>query len=83
LGAGGEFGRQGVRSRPAFPRRDERDQARALDDSVYAGARTGFQHRYEAIRVPDAPQAREAAGDLLNRFALWMSEGPRGTCSAR
>jgi Rps23 Pro-64 3,4-dihydroxylase Tpa1-like proline 4-hydroxylase len=52
------------------------EQARALDDSVYAGARGGFQHRYEAIRVPDAAPAREAAGDLLNRFALWMSQGP-------
>ena len=52
------------------------DQARALDDSVYAGARTGFQHRYEAIRVPDAAQAREGQGDLLARFALWMSAGP-------
>jgi Rps23 Pro-64 3,4-dihydroxylase Tpa1-like proline 4-hydroxylase len=52
------------------------EQARALDDSVYGGARTGFQHRYEAVRVPDAAQAREGQGDLLARFALWMSEGP-------
>jgi len=52
------------------------DQARALDDSVYAGARAGFQHRYEAIRVPDAAAAREARGDLLARFASWLSQGP-------
>ena len=52
------------------------DQARALDDGVYAGARTGFQHRYEAIRVPDSAETREARGDLLARFALWLSQGP-------
>jgi Rps23 Pro-64 3,4-dihydroxylase Tpa1-like proline 4-hydroxylase len=51
------------------------ERERALDDSVYAGARTGFQHRYQAIRVPDAADARAAAADLLNRFALWMSQG--------
>ena len=29
------------------------EQRDALDQAVFAGARDGFQHRYEAIRVPD------------------------------
>ena len=29
-----------------------------LDDAVYAGARYGFQYRYETIRVPDDAKAR-------------------------
>src|SRR4028118_1718668 len=36
-------------------------EAAALDEAVYAGARTGFQHRYEAIRVPDAQAERDAS----------------------
>lgn len=51
------------------------EQARSLDQAVYVGARTGFQHRYEAIRVPDTREARRARGDLLARFAEWMSQG--------
>ena len=51
------------------------DQREALDRAVYAGAREGFQHRYEAIRVPDEEPAREASGDLFARFALWFSGG--------
>jgi len=50
-------------------------QAQALDEAVYAGARTGFQHRYEAIRVPDAAAECEASSDLVAKFALWLSNG--------
>ena len=52
-----------------------REQAEALDQAVYAGAREGFQHRYEAIRIPDGEAEREASDDLLARFALWLSGG--------
>lgn len=51
------------------------EQREALDRAVYAGAREGFQHRYEAIRVPDEVPAREASDDLFARFALWLSGG--------
>lgn len=52
------------------------DQLRALDDAVFAGARDGFQHRYEAIRVPDDAAERAASGDMLAAFAAWLSDGP-------
>ena len=53
-----------------------REQREALDQAVYAGARTGFQARYEAIRVPDEPQERAASKDALARVAEWLSAGP-------
>jgi SM-20-related protein len=34
------------------------EQRQALDQAVYAGARYGFQYRYEAIRVPDTEKDR-------------------------
>lgn len=49
--------------------------AAALDEAVYAGARTGFQHRYEAIRVPDREEQRRASGDPLAAFASFLSTG--------
>lgn len=52
------------------------DQARALDEAVYAGARHDFQYRYETIRVPDDDAARVQWGDLLAEFARFMSTGP-------
>ena len=50
-------------------------QADALDQAVFAGARSGFQHRYEAIRVPDGAAERRRSNDLLARFAAWLSSG--------
>lgn len=50
-------------------------QREALDDAVMAGARYGFQYRYESIRVSDGIAARRAAADPLNAFAAWMSGG--------
>jgi Rps23 Pro-64 3,4-dihydroxylase Tpa1-like proline 4-hydroxylase len=50
-------------------------EAAALDEAVYAGARTGFQHRYEAIRVPDEEPARRASCDPLAAFASFLSDG--------
>lgn len=51
------------------------EQAMALDASVQAGARNGFQYRYESIRVPDEAAARSASGDLLTKLAAWLSSG--------
>jgi len=50
-------------------------QREALDQAVYAGARTGFQHRYESIRVPDEASARAQADDPITAFAVWLSGG--------
>ena len=52
------------------------DQAKALDDAVYAQARTGFQYRYESIRVPDAAAERAKSDDVLARLAESMSSDP-------
>jgi Rps23 Pro-64 3,4-dihydroxylase Tpa1-like proline 4-hydroxylase len=51
------------------------EQRRQLDEAIYAGARGGFQFRYEALRVPDAEEERARSGDSLARFAEWMSHG--------
>jgi len=50
-------------------------QRRTLDEAVMAGVRTGFQYRYESIRVPDGIAARAAADDPLARLAAWLSGG--------
>ena len=55
------------------------EQAEALDQAVYAGARDGFQHRYESIRVPDGEADRRASDDLFARFASWISDGEART----
>lgn len=44
----------------------------ALDRTVCAGARTGFQYRYESLRVPDDPHQRDA-DDPLSEFARLMA----------
>jgi Rps23 Pro-64 3,4-dihydroxylase Tpa1-like proline 4-hydroxylase len=46
-----------------------------LDAAIYAGARSGFQYRYETIRVPDDEDQRRASGDALARLALDLSSG--------
>ncbi len=46
-----------------------------LDEAIYAGARDGFQYRYETIRVPDEEDARRASADSLVRVALDLSSG--------
>jgi Rps23 Pro-64 3,4-dihydroxylase Tpa1-like proline 4-hydroxylase len=51
------------------------DQARALDDAVYAQARSGFQYRFETLRVPDSAGERAASEDPLAAFAAWLSAG--------
>ena len=48
------------------------EEAARLDDAVYAGARSGFQYRYEAIRVAD--DRRELA-EPLDAFGAFLSAG--------
>lgn len=50
-------------------------KARALEMAVYQGAREGFQHRYEAIRVPDDAADRDRSDDMFAAFAHWLSQG--------
>lgn len=52
------------------------DAGRAeLDQAIYAGARNGFQYRYETIRVPDGEAERRRSSDPLARLALDLSGG--------
>jgi Rps23 Pro-64 3,4-dihydroxylase Tpa1-like proline 4-hydroxylase len=49
----------------------------ALDEAVWQGARAGFQHRYESLRLPDGDGER--AGDMvtpLDGLTRWLSTGP-------
>ena len=46
-----------------------------LDQAIYAGAREGFQYRYETIRVPDEEDARKTSDDPLAGLALDLSSG--------
>lgn len=48
-------------------------QRAQLDQAVYAGARAGFQFRYETLRVPDDAAEREDSADPLAAFAAWWS----------
>jgi SM-20-related protein len=52
------------------------DQRAQLDTAVHAGARSGFQFRYETIRVPDDAAARLASPDPLASLATWLSSDP-------
>lgn len=49
------------------------EQRSQLDLAVYAGAREGFQFRYETLRVPDSAKDRAASTDPLAAFAAWWS----------
>ncbi|MBT0666850.1 2OG-Fe(II) oxygenase [Novosphingobium profundi] len=49
------------------------EQTAALDTAVYAGARGGFQFRYESLRVPDGAKERAQSRDPLAAFVRWMS----------
>ncbi|GGE87580.1 2OG-Fe(II) oxygenase [Sphingomonas prati] len=50
-------------------------QVAALDAAVTAGARSGFQYRFESVRVDDGDAARAARGEPIDRFAQFMSGG--------
>ena len=49
---------------------------RRLDDMVDAGARTGFQYRYEGLRVPEGQADPAMGADPLDAFAELMSSEP-------
>jgi len=49
------------------------EQTRSLDDAVIAGARSGFQYRYETIRAPDPSPERDRSDDPVAKFAAWLS----------
>lgn len=49
------------------------EQRETLDRAVYENARTGFQARYETIRIPDDPDQRGAADDPLAQVAKYLS----------
>ncbi|HEX8527549.1 2OG-Fe(II) oxygenase [Allosphingosinicella sp.] len=61
--------------RAGFAEMTEEQKAR-LDASVAGAARSGFQYRYETIRVPDDPDQRDGSGAALDRFVDFMSSGP-------
>jgi Rps23 Pro-64 3,4-dihydroxylase Tpa1-like proline 4-hydroxylase len=69
LTAGDRYAELDRPTRAAMPA----EQARAIDNAVYAQARTGFQYRYESIRVPDDRAGRTASADPLARLAEAMS----------
>ena len=59
--------------------RDTMSQERRaeIEDKVNEGARTGFQYRYEGLRVPaDEAELAAAGEDLLGEFARLMSSEP-------
>lgn len=51
----------------------DEEQNKALNNAVYAQARTGFQYRFETVRVPDSANDRAAGTDIVFRFAEFMS----------
>jgi Rps23 Pro-64 3,4-dihydroxylase Tpa1-like proline 4-hydroxylase len=58
--------------RPTRAQLDE-NQVKALNEAVYAQARSGFQYRFETARVPDSVSERAANSDIISRFAEFMS----------
>jgi Rps23 Pro-64 3,4-dihydroxylase Tpa1-like proline 4-hydroxylase len=52
-------------------------EARAeLEEQVHAGAVTGFQYRYEGLRVPSREEEEQAGENPLTDFARLMSSEP-------
>lgn len=50
-------------------------QTAALDAAVNRGARDGFQHRYEALRLPDGNAGADVATGL-SQWPRWLSGEP-------
>jgi SM-20-related protein len=48
------------------------EQKRELDQRIEASARDAFQFRFSSIRVPDAPEQRSPATDIVHAFAEFM-----------
>jgi SM-20-related protein len=58
--------------RPTRAQLDD-EQVKALNNAVYAQARSGFQYRFETVRVPDSASERAAGTDIIFSFANFMS----------
>jgi SM-20-related protein len=52
------------------------DQRAALEKMVANAARSGFQYKFETVRVPDEPSERKKINGFLERFALFLSSKP-------
>lgn len=48
----------------------------ALDEAVWQGARGGFQHRYESLRLPDGNNPALCPAEPLAGFTRWLSSDP-------
>lgn len=51
-------------------------QREGLDQAVLAGAQSGFQHRYEALRLPDGDAAAPDGDSLIAGWPGFLSSGP-------
>jgi len=51
------------------------EQAQALEAAVQAGARSGFQYRYETLRLTDGDGGGNPGDPELSAFTRWMSAG--------
>jgi Rps23 Pro-64 3,4-dihydroxylase Tpa1-like proline 4-hydroxylase len=51
-------------------------QRAALDEAVLAGAREGFQYRYEALRLPDGDQPPPATNSPITGWPAFLSSPP-------
>ena len=52
------------------------NQTQALEAAVQAGARAGFQYRYETLRLTDGDGSGNPGDPELSAFTRWMSAGP-------
>ncbi|MCC2977360.1 2OG-Fe(II) oxygenase [Sphingomonas sp. PL-96] len=59
------------------------EQAAALEAAVQAGARTGFQYRYETLRLTDGDGGGTAGDAALSAFPRWLSSGAARECLRR
>jgi SM-20-related protein len=59
------------------------EQAQALEDAVQAGARSGFQYRYETLRLTDGDGGGAPGDPHLSAFTRWMSAGAVRDCLRR
>jgi len=47
----------------------------SLDEAVWQGAKSGFQHRYESLRLHDGDEPKETKASSLDGFTRWLSSG--------
>jgi len=51
-------------------------QRDGLEQAVLAGAREGFQHRYEALRLPDGNAPAPSGSSVIAGWPAFLSSGP-------